>query len=162
MVYGYLFIKYSQCWWLGHTKNEGISSHDINLVIPEYSSFSTRWVKINNHINEQLMFRRGERVRGTLTRTLIGKLTIVQYAMTFFSCSISMACIWCSKEINSSMGNYLWYVIHWTPYKCHRINEIWDTEKNIQQKLVLMEIRDSWHARDINNPKWHANDEIEE
>ena len=36
--------QYHGGWWLGDARSQGISSHDIDLFIPEYSSLSTRMV----------------------------------------------------------------------------------------------------------------------
>ena len=38
--------QYNGCWWLGDAKNQGISSHGINLIFPEISSHSMRRVNI--------------------------------------------------------------------------------------------------------------------
>ena len=35
-------LQYHGCWWPGDTKHQGISRKGIALVIPEYSSFSTK------------------------------------------------------------------------------------------------------------------------
>ena len=38
------FIQYNQyhiCWWPGDVRSQDISNYGIDLVIPEYSSFST-------------------------------------------------------------------------------------------------------------------------
>ena len=46
MVLAYNILPSGIQWWPGDTKSQGISSHGIDLVILEYSSFSTRWVNI--------------------------------------------------------------------------------------------------------------------
>ena len=48
----HLFAHHSQypgCWGFGGTRSQGISSHDIDLVILEYSSLGTRAVKPHPH-----------------------------------------------------------------------------------------------------------------
>ena len=37
---------YHCCWWPGNARSQGISSNDINQLIPEYSGFSTRGVTV--------------------------------------------------------------------------------------------------------------------
>ena len=39
-VFVVLQIRYHGCWWTGVTKSQGISSHDMDLVLPEYSGLS--------------------------------------------------------------------------------------------------------------------------
>ena len=41
----FLQSQYHGCWWPGDTKSQGISSHVIDLIIPQYSICSTRRVK---------------------------------------------------------------------------------------------------------------------
>ena len=37
------------CWWGGYSKSQGISSHDIDLIAPEYSGYNACWVNILRH-----------------------------------------------------------------------------------------------------------------
>ena len=37
-----LYMQYHGCWWPGDTRSQGISSHDIDLILLEYIDFSTR------------------------------------------------------------------------------------------------------------------------
>ena len=37
-----LHSQYHGCWWLGDARNQGISSHDIDFLLTEYSSQSLR------------------------------------------------------------------------------------------------------------------------
>ena len=38
-------IQYHDCWWPGDIRSQGISRHGIDLVLHEYSGFSTKRVK---------------------------------------------------------------------------------------------------------------------
>ena len=54
-----LFILHSQyhgCWWPGDARSQDISSHDIHLVFPEYSSFCVRRVNSALAAQEGLTF----------------------------------------------------------------------------------------------------------
>ena len=39
-----LHSRYHGCWWPGDTGWQYISSHDIDLILPEYFNFSSRWI----------------------------------------------------------------------------------------------------------------------
>ena len=51
-----LFILHNQyhgCWCPGDAKSQGINSHDIDLVVPEYFSFSNKRVKISGTYDQE-------------------------------------------------------------------------------------------------------------
>ena len=52
------FIVYSQyhgCWWLSITKSQGISSHDIDLVLPDNFAFAAKGIQWNKSMNEYII-----------------------------------------------------------------------------------------------------------
>ena len=48
-VWFILHIQYHDCWWPGDARSQGISSLGIDLVIPEYSDFSTTRISYVNN-----------------------------------------------------------------------------------------------------------------
>ena len=53
---GPFFPAYHGCWWPGDARSQDISSHDIHLVFPEYSSFCVRRVNSALAAQEGLTF----------------------------------------------------------------------------------------------------------
>ena len=51
-----LHNQYHCCWWPGDARSQVINSHGIDLVLPEYSCLSIRWVNLTNlfHIPSSL------------------------------------------------------------------------------------------------------------
>ena len=41
-----LYIQYHGYWWLGESQSQGISSHGVDHILPEYSSVSTKKVPL--------------------------------------------------------------------------------------------------------------------
>ena len=44
-ILSYLHSQYHDCWWPGDMRSQGIMSHGIDLVLPEYSNLCTRRVE---------------------------------------------------------------------------------------------------------------------
>ena len=40
-----LHNQYHSCWWLGHTRSQGISNYGADVILLEYSNFSTRQIR---------------------------------------------------------------------------------------------------------------------